>query len=101
MEKAGSSLKGGFTSLLEGSGYSGPPCAQRLSVAGFFTTLSLFPGRRRVYSERKEASFCTGKGGNCWWAEQRCHCRVEHDDDDREQADQEAHVRDWETYLAW
>ena len=40
--------------VLEGYGYSRLPCAQVLSVAGFFDILSLFTLGGGVYSEKKD-----------------------------------------------
>ena len=51
-------LEGGLRAVLEGLDYSEDPCAEVLSVAGFFDLSSGFPGWERVYSEGKEASFC-------------------------------------------
>ena len=56
-DKAGSNLEGGLRSMLEGLRYSWPPCAQVLSVAGFFALLLLFLGWEGFILEGERASF--------------------------------------------
>jgi len=61
VKEAAQDLKGGLRALLEGLAHLGPPCARRLSVAGFFVSLGLFPGREGFILRRREASFCPGR----------------------------------------
>ena len=56
-ERAGQDLEGGLRSTLEGFEHSGHPCAQVLSVAGFYASLGLFLLGRTVYSEVKRDPF--------------------------------------------
>jgi len=57
-EWACSSLEGGFTTPFDTFGYSGRPCATRLSVPGLLALLRLLPGRKRFLSQGEEAPFC-------------------------------------------
>jgi len=50
-------LEGGERTLLEGSAHSGVPCAQVLSVSGFFALSSLFPPRKGLFPEGKKHLF--------------------------------------------
>ena len=52
-----SSLEGGFMTVVEGLGDSRAPCAQVLSVPGFFTVLGRFPAGERFILRGREASF--------------------------------------------
>ena len=54
---AGCNLEGGLTSLVEGLASFRIPCAEVLSVAGFFASSGPFPGSGRVYSEGKKEGF--------------------------------------------
>jgi len=51
VKKAGSNLEGGLRSSLEGLGYSGTPCTEVLSVAGFLALRCMFLAGRTVYSQ--------------------------------------------------